>query len=140
MPGCVRLRVRDMEVTGHHARFLLFLVDSGAPGHDEQDRAAALDLRGKLLEKYPNLMATRNIGHKPNDALFHAETTVLTRAARWAGGSLAGRKLTVQVDRDLCGSCKIMMPKIGLELGNPTITFVEPSGIRRTMENGSWDK
>jgi hypothetical protein len=29
---------------------------------------------------------------------------------------------------------------IGLELGNPTVTFVDPDGSSRTMRDGSWMK
>lgn len=91
-----------------------------------------------MLEKYPEDMATRNIGWKPNDALYHAETTVLLRAARENGGSLAGKNLIVVVDKALCWSCETVLPFVGLELGNPTVTFVDPYGKILTMRDGSW--
>jgi hypothetical protein len=74
----------------------------------------------------------------PNNALFHAETTVLMRAAKQAGGTLAGRTLTVYGDSRTCNNCEIVLPYVGLELGNPTVTFVNPDGKTMTMRDGSW--
>lgn len=37
-------------------------------------------------------------------------------------------------------NCKDLLPHIGLELGNPTVTFVDPDGSSRTMRDGSWMK
>jgi len=96
-------------------------------------------MRGHLIEKYPEVMKQDNSGEMPNDALFHAEVTVLLRAARQNGGTLAGRTLEVHSDRVMCHSCKKVLPKVGLELGNPTVTFVGPKGSTRTMRNGDWD-
>lgn len=97
-------------------------------------------MRKILLEKYPDKFATSNIGRMPGDALFHAETTVLLRSARQSGGILTGRTLTVFGDTVLCNNCKDLLPYIGLELGNPTVTFVDPDGSSRTMRDGSWMK
>jgi hypothetical protein len=33
----------------------------------------------------------------------------------------------------MCYSCDKVLPKIGLELGNPTVTFIGPTGIIGTM-------
>jgi hypothetical protein len=74
----------------------------------------------------------------PNDALFHAETTVLLRAARQAGGTLAGRTLAVHVDGKLCNNCEAVLPYVGLEVGNPTVTFVDPNGLAKTIRDGAW--
>jgi hypothetical protein len=82
--------------------------------------------------------SAERVGRKPNDALFHAETTVLLRAAREKGGSLAGRTLTVHVDDKLCNNCQIVLPYVGLELGNPTVTFIDPNGLEKTMRDGAW--
>jgi hypothetical protein len=76
------------------------------------------------------------LGQKPTDAFFHAETTVLLRAARENGGTLAGRTLEVVVDGRLCPSCEIVLPKVALELGNPTITFTDRIGRRLTVRDG----
>ena len=74
----------------------------------------------------------------PSNALFHAETTVLLRAARRYGGTLAGRTLTVFGDTRMCNNCEDVLPYVGLELGNPTVTFVDPNGSTRTMHDGAW--
>jgi hypothetical protein len=116
-------------------------INSTARTFTSADRRRAGELRDKLIEKYPDIMRTDNIGQKPNDAVFHAETTVLLRAARENGGTLAGRSLEVFGDRPLCPeSCRKVLPYVGLELGNPTVTFVDPNGERQTMRDGAWDE
>ena len=72
------------------------------------------------------------------NALFHAESTVLLRAARANGGSLAGQRFEVHTDRHICRSCIEVLPKLGQELGNPMVTFINPNGTRRTMRDGKW--
>jgi hypothetical protein len=102
------------------------------------DRAHARRMRNSLIRKYPDTMKVENIGQKPNDAVFHAETTVLLRAARRNGGTLQGRALEIYVDRSSCNSCETVLPKVGLELGNPTVTFINRSGQVSTMKGGKW--
>jgi hypothetical protein len=97
-------------------------------------------MRDILIEKHPDVMKRDNIGRKPNDAVFHAEATVLFRAARENGGTLTGRTIEVVADRSMCDSCKKVLPVVGLELGNPTVSFVDPAGLRLTMQNGTWVK
>src|SRR5215831_2727641 len=99
-----------------------------------------LRLRDSLVEKYPDEFSAENVGQIPNDAFFHAETTVLLRAAREKGGTLADRTLTVYVDDHLCNRCQAVLPYVGLELGNPTVTFVDPDGSTKTMRDGAWLK
>ena len=107
------------------------------PSYTGADYGAAKRLRNVLIRKYPDEMATDNIGRIPNDALFHAETTVLLRAAKANGGTLAGKTMEVLVDKPMCFSCKGVLPYVGLELGNPTVTFTESrTGVRRTMRDG----
>jgi hypothetical protein len=104
------------------------------------DSKEAEKVRDILLQKYPDVMKRDNIGEKPNDALFHAEANVLLRAARENGGTLAGQTLEVFADRGMCDSCGKVLPYIGLELGNPSVTFIDPAGRRLTMRNGVWVK
>jgi hypothetical protein len=106
--------------------------------YTDRDAAAADELRGRMLAKYPGEMATGNIGAMPNNALYHAETTVLLRAARENGGSLSGKSLIVVVDKPVCRSCQALLPLVGMELGNPTVTFLSPKGSARTMRDGKW--
>jgi hypothetical protein len=68
----------------------IFGSNSKSPTYTRADRADAERLRRILIQKYPNLMRSDNIGQKPNDALFHAEATVLFRAARENGGYARG--------------------------------------------------
>jgi hypothetical protein len=56
--------------------------NSSLSGYSNEDYREAEKLRDTLIAKYPVVMKTENIGQKPNDALFHAETNVLLRAAR----------------------------------------------------------
>ena len=113
-------------------------INSTAPGYTDADRAAATKMRGVLIEKYPDVMQTANIGWKPNDAVFHAEATILLRAAEGNGGTLAGRTIEIQVDRRMCPGCPIVLPYVTRELGYPTVTLVGPNGVRRTIRNGDW--
>jgi hypothetical protein len=93
-----------------------------------------------MLWKYPDIMSTGNIGNMPNNALYHAEATVLLRAARENRGTLSGKSIEVTVDRRICPSCDEVLPYIGLELGNPEVTFFDPFGNVRTMRDGVWIK
>jgi len=107
----------------------IFGANSTSPTYTSADFKAATELRDNLVAKYPDVMRNDNIGRAPNNALFHAETNVLQRAAEANGGSLAGRSLEVYVDRAICGNCRSVLPLVGLELGNPTLTFVDPQTI-----------
>ncbi|MEA2894174.1 MAG: hypothetical protein QOI05_4967 [Bradyrhizobium sp.] len=79
-----------------------------------------------------------NIGQTPNDSLFHAESTILLRAAR-DGGSLANRSIEIYVDQPVCDSCGKTLTKLGMELGDPYVVYVErDTGLRNEMWNGKW--
>jgi hypothetical protein len=116
----------------------IFGSNSTSSTYTSRDFEAANRLREVLGSKYPDVMNTHNIGGRPNDAVFHAESTALLRAAKSNGGTLAGRSLEIHSDRYLCWSCGEVLPRVGLELGDPTVTFVQPDGRRKTMRNGSW--
>lgn len=118
----------------------IFGANSESRVYTSADFAAAKKLRDSLASKYPDVFSTENPGKTPNNALFHAETTVLLRAAERAGGTLTGRKLTIYGDTRVCPNCKQVLPYVGLELGNPAVTFVDPDGSMRTMRDGSWMK
>ena len=115
----------------------IFGSNSKSPTYTSADRAAAEKLRASLVEKYPDVFARSHVGQMPNDALFHAETTVLLRAARQNGGTLAGQTLTVFSDSKLCNRCEDVLPYVGLELGNPTVTFIGPDRSIM-MRDGTW--
>jgi hypothetical protein len=116
-----------------------FGVNSTANSYTSADRAAANDMRSRLIDKYAKVMETDVIGLMPNNSLYHAETTLLLRAARANGGSLAGMEFEVHVDgQSVCNNCQRVLPYVGLELGNPTVTFVNPSGSRLMMRDGLW--
>ena len=74
----------------------------------------------------------------PNNAIYHAETTALLRAASENGGSLKGQELVVTVDKPMCKDCRTVLPYVGIELDNPTVTFVGLNGEHRTMRDGRW--
>lgn len=116
----------------------VFGPSSGAGGYTSEDRAAAEMLRAELVKKYPEVFRRGNLGQMPKNALFHGETTALLRAADKRGGTLAGQTLTVFTDRRLCDNCEIVLPYVGLELGNPTVTFVDPDASIMTMRDGAW--
>ncbi len=103
-------------------------ANSASPGYTLADEAAAKAIRGVLIQKYPDIMKTRNIGQKPNNALFHAEATLLLRAARAHGGNLAGQSVTIRIDRRMCDSCDKVLPYIIEQLGSPSLRVVQPNG------------
>jgi hypothetical protein len=118
---------------------LYFGVNSGAPGYRSVDRSAADSLRWELYGRDASLGRSENLGSIPYNSVYHAETTVLQRAARDNGGLLTGRYLEVHVDRNMCMSCNTMLPRLGTQLGNPTVTFINTrTGQRSTMRNGEW--
>jgi len=109
-------------------------------GHHEYKAADRIDRREKeriLVEKYSEDLRRRPINEFPGQAMKHAEVTVLLRAARRNSGTLAGQTLDVEVDRKLCPSCEIVLPLLGRELGNPTVTFTDSEGRRFLMSRGS---
>lgn len=114
-----------------------FGVNSTAPGYFDIDWKAAAQIRDSMISSYPDEMNTGNIGYKPNDSFFHAEATFLIRAAK--DSSLSGKAFDVFTDRQLCDSCDVILPLLGMELGNPTVTFINTrNGSRSTMRNGQW--
>src|SRR5262245_48375536 len=118
----------------------VFGVNSDSPAYKSEDDRAARRLRAILIEKYPHVMQTEDIGRAPNDAVFHAETTALLRASRKNGGTLAGQALIVFVDQAICPSCLNVLPYVGLEIGNPTVTLVSAKGEPMTIRDGAWVK
>lgn len=116
----------------------VFGVNSDAPGYTMRDEALARDMRARLIDRYPDIMATGNVGHKPNDALFHAEVNALLRAAEPYGGSLAGRTIEMRVDRRLCGSCDRVLPPLATQIGNPTVRIIDGTGALWIMRDGTW--
>jgi hypothetical protein len=113
-------------------------VNSNALTYSSPDIRAAERLRGDLIASGQAPMNTEHLGQLPNNAVFHAEATCLLRAARANGGTLAGKTVEVHVDREMCWSCETILPFIGLELGNPEVTFIDPTGYVRRMYNGEW--
>jgi hypothetical protein len=116
----------------------VFGVNANAPGYTARDEALARDMRQRLIERYPDVMATGNLGHKPNDALFHAEANTLMRAAEPYGGSLAGRTIEMRVDRRLCDSCDAVLPPLAAQIGNPTVRIIDGTGALWIMRDGTW--
>lgn len=116
----------------------IFGSNPTSPTYTSVDDRAARQMRDTLLEKYPTILDAGDVGRRPNDALFHAETTVLLRAARNNGGTLAGRTLDILVDKEMCPSCDKVLPLVGVEVGNPTVTFTGPKGEMAAMKNGTW--
>jgi hypothetical protein len=118
----------------------IFGSNSTSPTYARADRVSADAVRSILIDKYPVTFKGERPGEKPNDAFYHAEATVLLRAAVANGGTLTGQTLEVYSDRPMCNSCRAALPYLGLELGNPTVTFIDSAGVRQTMQNGVWMK
>jgi hypothetical protein len=133
----VGLSERDTVAVAEFNGRTIFGMNSDALTFTSSDRVAAQRHVDALIAKYPETMSVGNIGRIPNNSLYHAESTILLRAARENNGTLAGRTLEVHVDRPVCRSCDAVLPKLGLELGNPMVTFVTPTDIY-VMRNGTW--
>lgn len=100
-------------------------------------RANAAIARG-MVEDFPKIMSTGNIGHMPNNALFHAEANALLRAADMNGGPLVGRVIEIRADRRLCFSCEFVLPSLGTRIGNPTVSIIDGVGDLWIMRDGIW--
>ena len=116
----------------------IYGVNSTAATYEAADRAAADKMRDLLIKDFPDYFDKDNIGQAPNNAVYHAEATALFRAARENGGTLKGQDLVVHVDMKMCPNCESVLPYIGLELDNPTVTFVGPKGEMNIMRDGRW--
>jgi hypothetical protein len=95
-------------------------------------------MRDVLIANHPDVMETESIGRMPNNAIYHAEATTLLRAAAANGGTLSGRAIQINVDGQLCNNCLLVLPRIGLELGNPRIRIIDPTGRRGTIHYGQF--
>jgi len=68
-------------------------------------------------------------------AIFHAEANVLLRASEGRDGKLAGVTTDVTVNRPICYCCMRFLPYLAYELGNPKLTFIDPTGARRVIHD-----
>lgn len=120
-----------LPVFGVNSRFV--------PPYGRNDTLSADAARGVLLDDNPGVMKRRNLGWRPNDSLYHVESTILLRMTRINGGSPEGRSIDVHIDGEMCDRCKRVLPLSGRELGNPRVTYIDmPTGARRTMQHGRW--
>jgi hypothetical protein len=110
----------------------------GPPTYTMRDQRSADAARDKAASQYPELRR-KNLGWAPLDGFYHAESTILLRAARANGGSLEGRVLEIHVDDRMCNSCSDVLPILSRQLGNPTVSFVDKFGARRVLRDGRWD-
>jgi hypothetical protein len=92
----------------------------------------------RYVKEYPEMAERARRREMPVDAFSHAETNVLTRAARENDGTLAGRTLEVFGDRKLCNNCEEILPFVVRQLGNPTVTFYDRFGRVGTIRDGKW--
>lgn len=104
------------------------------------DYVEARRLRALILRRYPRLARGRGVSEFPLDAFFHAETNLLLRAARENRGSLAGQTFDVFVDNETCRSCEKVLGLVGLELGNPTVAFInrKTGRVMGIVRDGKW--
>jgi hypothetical protein len=59
-------------------------------------------------------------------------------AAEPYGGSLAGRTIEMSTDRPLCPRCETVLPRVGLQLGNPAVQIIDGRGDLWIMRDGYW--
>jgi hypothetical protein len=47
--------------------------------------------------------------------------------------------MEIYVDREVCSSCGMTLMKLGLELGDPYVVFIErDTGLRNEIWHGKW--
>jgi hypothetical protein len=117
---------------------LFFGMNSNAPTYTGRDRTKASQTIDLMLEQFPRVINRRNIGSKPNDALYHAESTILLRMKEAFGGTLAGRTFRVTVDREMCSSCVEVLPRLGVHLGDPRVSYYDNVGLQGIMQHSRW--
>jgi hypothetical protein len=117
-------------------------VNSDALGsaYTTGDFSRTMGMRTMIRQDEPDIGSPDNLGQMPLNALFHAETTSLLRAARDSGGTLEGKEADVYVDREICNNCDSILPHVVRRLGNPTVKFTDPRGYYGTVRNGKWEK
>jgi hypothetical protein len=119
----------------------IYGINSTAVPFYSEDRNSANAIRDVLSAKYPDILNADNIGLKPNDSVYHAESTVLLRAARANGGLLEGQTIEVYLDRRVCPSCRTVLPLLTRELGSPTVIYINTrTGERLLIQDGRWVK
>jgi hypothetical protein len=116
-------------------------VNSDAPGsaYTPEDFSRAMGMRTVIRQDEPDIGSPHNLGQMPLNALFHAETTSLLRAAKENGGTLEGKEVDVYVDGEICNNCDSILPHVVRRLGNPTVRFTDRTGYVGTIRNGDWD-
>lgn len=115
-----------------------FGMNSKASGYTDWDFFAAKATRGLLLQEDSSPLNRDNLGWMPNDSLLHAEATSLIRSARAHGGSLEGKTVIIDVDRQLCESCIAVLPSLAYSLGDPVVVLRDPSGQMRVAKGKKW--
>jgi hypothetical protein len=113
-------------------------VNSTSPAYEPIDGIERNRLIDRYAEVHPEHAEKAMLRQMPVNAFTHAETTVLLRAARKYGGTLAGRTLEVFGEDRLCNNCEEILPFVGQELGNPTVTFFDPRGEVGTIRDGKF--
>ncbi len=118
-----------------------FGVNSKAPGslYTPRDQTRATGVRTDIIADNPELVTSGHVGRMPLNALFHAETTSLLRAAADAkGGTLEGQEIEVHVDGEICNHCDTILPEVVKRIGNPTVRFTDTNGYHGTVRKGEW--
>jgi hypothetical protein len=82
--------------------------------------------------------ADRSAAEQLRDVIVSCRSHVPVESCKSKWWELEGRVIEMSVDRVMCPSCRTVLPSIGLELGNPTVRFVDPGGSVRIMRDGTW--
>jgi hypothetical protein len=117
---------------------IIYGSNSSLPLYRKIDAIERDQLIDRYVKEYPEMAERARRREMPVDAFSHAETNVLTRAARENDGTLAGRTLEVFGDRKLCNNCEEILPFVVRQLGNPTVTFYDRFGRVGTIRDGKW--
>ena len=115
-------------------------------------REETIEDTGRMLSRYVNAVVWRTFAHARIEAMasvagipvvnaltdeFHpCQVLADLQTIKERRGTLAGQTLTVYVDAETCNNCEAVLPYVGLELGNPTVTFTDSKGSTITIQDG----
>lgn len=117
---------------------IFFGTNSRAPTYPNRDKLTARQTVRTMREEFPTVMNRQNAGGAPNNALFHAESTILLRMRDGYGGTLAGLTFRVTADRRMCTACELVLPRLGMHLGNPRVSYYDGAGLQGIMHHNEW--
>src|SRR5262249_2870802 len=123
------------QIRGHGCRNLLVYCESVWCNHSAVMNADPLPDELPVRALCPRRVWTACSGPRCGRTGRRIRQSGLTESRSEAScpGSIPASPAT---DCPMCNNCRLVLPYVGLELGNPTVTFVGPRGSAVTMRDG----